>query len=579
MKKYIILIITLYFVTSCSDKWLELTPIGSSSENIFYNEKGLNALLTGTYGVIHRSEGTTSGSASNDTFGSMASDDTYKGSNLGDQTPLNSIERWEVMTDNEYVRGKWHYVFQGVTRANEVLRILKLTTDIDPDKAIQIEAEAKFLRAFYNFQGYLVFKNIPIITEDTEEPEKVSNLEDIVPHIISDYKFAMDNLPANQASPGRPTKYAAMALAAKTHLFDNNYDAAKPLLDEIINSGKYSLMPSFHDNYKIATNNNHESIFEIQLSINDPSERHRGEYGMGYGYPQGGDIGTTSGFHQPSQNLVNAFKVDEAGLPLFDTFDDINLKNDMFIPSGDNFTPFENYVDPRLDWTVSRRGIPFLDWGVNRGNDWIRDQSNGGPYLPAMKFFFYKAERYVLSSRTGRGQNANNYRYCRYAHVLLWRAEVAIAENDLNYAEELVNMIRQRADNHVVMGRVYTYSLPNGFHDYENPNLIINWDEPAANYRVNTYPTGTFSSKGRDYALKAVQFETRLEFATEGHRFFDLRRWGIIAETLNAYARNDERTRTFMKGATFTPGKSEYMPIPQAEMDLQPGILVQNPGY
>jgi starch-binding outer membrane protein, SusD/RagB family len=369
-----------------------------------------------------------------------------------------------------------------------------------------------------------------------------------------------------------------MALAAKVHLHAGEYASAKPLLDEIINSGNYNLMDSYHDNFRIATNNNNESIFEIQASVNDGApESLNAEMGIGLNFPHGGDLGMCCGFHQPSQNLVNAFRVDENGLPLLETFNDSDWKNDMGIESHEEFIPFDGFVDPRLDWTVSRRGIPFLDWGVNRGKDWIRNQVDGGPYLPAMKWMFYKAEKGTLSTQTGWmiGVNANNYRAIRYAQVLLWRAEVHINDGELTEAESLVNLIRNRAGNHVVMGRVTTYKLPKETYPW---NVNIDMELPAAKYKVEPYPSGTFTDKGAVFSLKAVQFEHRLELATEGHRFFDLRRWGIIKETLNMYAYRDAQLRHVMNRAFFDE-KDMYMPIPQTQIRMQPGVLKQNPGY
>ena len=113
----------------------------------------------------------------------------------------------------------------------------------------------------------------------------------------------------------------------------------------------------------------------------------------------------------------------------------------------------------------------------------------------------------------------------------------------------------------------------------------VDWNVPAANYRVGLYeePFG-----GRAEAMRAVQWEQRLEFATEGHRFFDLRRWDNLpselnsmpmAETLNSFAQADTRTRSFMSDAVFNPVRDKYMPIPQSQIDMQPGVLEQNPGY
>ena len=142
-----------------------------------------------------------------------------------------------------------------------------------------------------------------------------------------------DKLPATQAEPGRPTKWAAMAVAARAYLQELKYAEAKPLLDNIITSGQFSLMPNFIDNYNIATENNDESIFEIQANVNDINESLNAEMGIGLNWPHGGDIGMCCGFHQPSQNLVNAYKVDANGLPMFDTFNNVDLKNDQGISS------------------------------------------------------------------------------------------------------------------------------------------------------------------------------------------------------------------------------------------------------
>jgi starch-binding outer membrane protein, SusD/RagB family len=358
---FVILILLLLF--SCSEEFLHKEPQGITAENVFTNEKGLDALLTGTYGIISGSvlwEVSWGASVTNWLYGSAASDDAYIGSDFGDAVPISDIERWIVAPTNNLPGEKWKWVFMGVTRANEVLRILGMTEGLTPARAAEIEAEARFLRAFFNTEGYLVFKNIPIITEDTENPAKVTNTADVVPHIIADLEFAWQNLPESQQQVGRPTRYAAMALAAKVYLHNGNYSSAGFLLDAIITSGRYGLMESFHDNFRIATNNNQESIFEIQASVNDGACcSGNAEMGIGLNFPHGGDIGMCCGFHQPSQNLVNAFRVDENGLPLLDSFNDTDLDNDMGIESHEEFIPFDDYVDPRLDWTVSRRGIPF----------------------------------------------------------------------------------------------------------------------------------------------------------------------------------------------------------------------------
>ncbi len=582
--KYVVfLTMMMAFALSCSDNFLNKAPLGVTSENIFYDAKGISALLTGTYAMVggkgdtyENWDITWGSSVTNWTFGAIAGGDAYKGSTETDQIPINEIERWNIQTTNGYAADKWKWYLKGVTRANGVLKVLKDTKGLTAEETTEFTAETRFLRGWFNFEAWLVFKNIAIITEDTPDATKVPNNVDAMPAIIEDLTFAMDNLPdvAHQAEPGRPTKYAAMAVLARAYMQTLDYASAKPLLDGIINSGKFSLMPNFFDNFDVTHRNNAESIYEIQRSINNGStDGGSADIGTGLNAPQGSDIGTCCGFFQPSQDLVNAFKVDANGLPLLDTYNQVDLKNDMDVNSSDNFVPFTDVVDPRLDFTVSRRGIPFMDWGVNRGNDWIRLQANGGPYLPAPKAFYKKSEKTAASPSTGwqGGVSTNNFRYYRLSHVLLWRAEIAASEGDLPKALDYVNQIRVRANNQHVKGLVTTYSLPTTAYPF---NVTMDDTKDAANYLVKPY----VSFPDKDYAMKAVQFEMRLEFAMEGLRFFDLRRWGIAKTVLNQYVTDDQRTRQFLSGAVVTD-KSLLAPIPQTQLDLQPGVLVQNPGY
>jgi hypothetical protein len=440
---------------------------------------------------------------------------------------------------------------------------------------------------FY-FESWLVFGDkIPLITEDKiDVANKISN--DNAPGVVlkfitDDLAFAAANLPDKQSQVGRATKWAAMALAARAYMQELNYAGAKPLLDAIIASGKFTLAPKFFDNFRIAKNNNVESIFEIQRDVNDNSGSLNGEVGIGLNAPYAPELGMCCGFHQPKQNLANAFKVDAAGLPLFDTFNTTDLKNDEGIASTDNFVPATDLLDPRIDFTMGRRGLPYMDWGIMRGQDWIRDQSWGGPYVTAEKTFFYKSERNTLSTTTGwqTGICANNWRYLRLSHVLLWRAEVAASEGDLATALKYVNMIRVRAGAEVVMGKVNLYTLGDqSINNGDTWKQYVDFTKPAANYLVKPYTA--FADKAT--AMKAIQWENRLEFGTDGMRFFDLRRWdkatpGFMAATLNAYAKADLRNRSdVMKGASFDE-KDKYQPIPQTQIDLEAGVLKQNTGY
>ena len=596
MKKLSIIVATCFLMAisfSCADSFLDKKPLGSTSEDVFYSEQGVNALLTGAYSMVKGSALWTvswGASITNWTYGSVASDDAAKGSYVGDQIPINEIERWEVSTTNNYPAEKWLLnIGMGVNRCNTVLNVITKTTTLPAATATELKAEARFLRGMYYFESWLVFGDkIPLISEDKIDVAATISNENaagaVLKFIIDDLTFAAANLPATQAQPGRATKYAAMALAARAYMQVLDYTNAKPLLDNIINSGKFTLAPKFFDNFRIAKNNNSESIFEIQRNVNDINESLNGEIGIGLNAPYAPELGMCCGFHQPTQNLANAFKVDANGLPLFDTFNATDLKNDQGIASTADFVPATDLLDPRIDFTMGRRGLPYMDWGIMRGSDWIRDQSWGGPYVTVEKTFFYKSERNSLSTTTGwqTGICANNFRYLRLGNVLLWRAEVAASEGDLATALKYVNQIRARAGNEVMMGKVVSTltKLPVSVNTGDDWKKYVDFTKPAANYKVGVY--ASFPDKA--YAMKAVQWENRLEFATEGMRFFDLRRWdkaspGFMAKTLNDFAAADLRSRPdVMKGASFDE-KDKYQPIPQTQLDLQPGVLKQNTGY
>ncbi|CCH01572.1 RagB/SusD domain protein [Fibrella aestuarina BUZ 2] len=573
MKKILLSVFCLTMATACSDQFLDVQPKAALAVTTLQNKAGVNALLIGAYSLLD-GWATPEGAyrsyqvgADNWVYGSVASDDAYKGTIAGDQPPISLIEQHQIQSDNIYFRGKWRGMYDGIARANDVLQALPKAADLTDAERQQLVAESRFLRGHYHFELVKMFKNVPYIDEKIYNPNdlestKLTNTADIWPNIVADLKAAYDVLPAKQTQPGRVSKWAAAATLAKAYLFQQKPAEAKPLLEAIVASGQYKLMDRYHDNFKAVTNNNAESIFEVQYSVNDgASGGENGNIGSTLNYPYGGGgVTTCCGFFQPSQNLVNAFKTNDNGLPLLDTFNATDVTSDQNIESTAPFTPYAGPVDPRLDWTVGRRGIPYLDWGVHPGKAYVRDQAYGGPYSPK-KHVMYRSDVGTNTFAGNARLNANNYRMIRYSHVLLWLAEVEVEVGDLNKARAYVNQIRQRAAN------------PDGFVKTAD-------GKAAANYVIKTYDT-PWTDKAT--ARKAVQFEQRLEFGMEGHRRFDLVRWGIADQTLNAYYATEASKRSYLKGVTFVKGKHEYFPIPIQEiLNSKKGdqaTLTQNPGY
>lgn len=573
-------------VSSCKESFLSRDPQGQYSPTALKTPNGVEGLLIGAYAMIDGQGLDGQDSWNNDiqswVFGGLASDDSYKGTDAGDQPEQSFLEKWDFQPTNNHIKNKWRGLYKGVARANDVLNTLADVPAVTDARRKQIVAEARFLRGVYHFEAKKMWKTIPYIDEKTYnlndlESTKVPNDKDAWPMIEADFQAAAADLPEVQSQVGRPTKWAALAFLAKAYMYQGwnistgaantaTLQKAKTILEQIVASGKFSLMPRFQDNYLIATRNNAESIFEVQYSVSSASGD-AASAGVGLAHPYIDPWGCC-GFYQPSQNLVNAFKTDANGLPLLDTFNDSDVKNDQGLKYSDPFEPYTGNLDPRLDHTVGRRGILFKDFKIH-GSDFIRDQTYAGPYSPKKHI----AEKAGFGINGWGNLSSNNYRMLRYDMVLLWLAECDVELGDLEGARKLVNMIRTRAADPATWVKKATQGSKSR-DDYTVSN------EPAANYVIKNYTTAWTDVAT---ARKAVRFESRLEFGMEGHRFFDLVRWGIAADVLNKYNAVESNKRVYKKGATFTKGKNEFFPIPQEAIDRSykagAATLVQDPAY
>lgn len=589
----IVLFLLVSVFTNCKQSFLDKAPLGALDEKILLSKAGADALLIGAYSMLDGSPNNTQNgwsSMNNWIYGGVASDDAHKGTEYGNGPGIETIENYTADASVLNFQAKWEAVYEGAQRANDVLRLLrKIPTDkIKAEDAKQIEAEAVFLRAVYHMEAAKMWKNVPYVDESVffaAGNYNVPNPGPIWDKIEADFKFAADNLTPLKAEIGRPNSWAAKAFLAKVYLFQRKFLEAKPLLTDIIDKGmtargvKYDLV-NFSDNFNASKKNNAEAVFSVQMSVKDGSNGANGNaadwlIGMFSG------PSTCCGYYQPSFSLVNSFKTDPVtGLPLFDSFNDFDVKNDMNLKSTDPFTTYQGTLDPRLDHTVGRRGIPYLDWGVHPGSSWVRQQACGGPYT-MIKNTYYKAAQATTSDGTALDRNSNNLNLIRFADLILWAAEVEVEIGSLSQAQIYVNRIRSRSAN--PSGWVKTYV------DNADPTKGYT-NTPAANYKIGVYTT-QFNDNGREYAREAVRFERKLELAMEGHRFFDLQRYdngsGYMANVINAYVQHETNipgyNYLYMNGAKFTKGKNEIFPIPLSQIDLSvvngTPVLKQNPNY
>jgi hypothetical protein len=587
--KYNVLVLGIILVSgalglqACKKKFLDAQPYGQYTTDLIKSKKGLEGLLVGVYGFLD-GQGigdSWEGSAVNWATAGVAADDDYKGTDANDQPQMTEVEQYQSQPTNRYFYNKWLVLYEGVARANDVIRLSNdPAITLTDDEKKNIVGQARFLRGHYHFDAKRMWNNVPYISDTTT---KYDNARDIWPDIEADFKYAYDNLPETQDMAGKANKWAAACYLAKAYMYEHKFAEAKALFDIITVSGqtsqgkKYGLQDAYWQNFDAAFDNNSEEVFGVASAASGTVDG-SGERSLGLAFPYGGDFGCC-GFFQPSQNLVNAYKTGPDGLPLFNTFNNADLKNDQGLKSesfyiNDTITP----VDPRLDWSVGRRGIPFWDWGPHPGYSWIRDQNYAGPYSPK-KHIFSKKDENVLTSSGWKNITAKDIYLIRYADVLLMAAEAEIEVGSLEKALQYTNMVRARAANEagIIKGRVRSFELQDdGTPDYTKP--ILANDVPAVNYSIAPYTSFT----SQDMARTAVRFERRLELAHEGHRFFDLVRWGIAAETLNAYLAVEKTKRVYKQTAVFTKGRNEYFPIPASIIDVAAkygNVLKQNPGY
>ena len=573
MKRFILIATGFLFLTSSCKKYLDVNPQGALTEADVTTPASVDGLVTAAYAAIGN-DFWNGPITSMWAYGSVRSDDAYKGGgSVDDVGEINAFEQYNLTqpTTGGLFNNTWERAYAAISRANFALRSLEKVTDSEfPKKAIR-QAELRFLRGHIHFVLKVLFKRIPYIDEKStdEEITKISNdvltNDQLWDKIAEDFQFAVANLPETQpAEPGRANQLSAKSYLAKVRLYqaykqDENHnvttiDVTKlnevvSLTSDVINSGKYQLQPDFGENFLNGYDNGPESVFAIQYSINDGTVIGRLSMSTSLNYSLAPQYGCCW-FHSASQNMVNAFGTDAAGLPKFTTFNDVAITDADLTPTGAT-------VDPRLDHTVGIQGHPFkYQPNVLYDHSWERVPALYGGFgnmkeqQAADCPCFKKIGPFYGSSK--------NIDIIRYADVLLFKAEALIELGRQDEALPLINMLRTRAKNST--GRT---KHANG----TNPS----------NYKISEYAGGAGWTK--DYARTALQWERRLEFAMESPRFFDLVRWGIAAETLNAYLAKEKTRRPFLANAVFTKGRDEYLPIPQREIDFTKGLYKQNPKY
>ena len=504
----------------------------------------------------------------------MSADDCLKGGSGENDTGYHPMEIFSTLQPD---RGEfdelWYQLYSAISRCNRAMESMQNAEETPAIK--QLKAETRFLRGHFYYKLQQMWYEVPYIIEGMDnaaiESTPQSSHDEIMQKIIDDFQYAYENLnTANPGTTGRAHKVAAAAYLAKCYLnwaYGDGYEATtgyshvdqakiKKVLEytQVVKDSPYDYLDTYGHIFLQDYANSVESIFAVQHSnkADDGTQFGRANWsnmlnGVWGIWSCGWD------FHKPSQNLVNAFKTHN-GLPM-DNFDEDH--NAIVVNGADSKYKY----DPRLFHTVGMPTYPYkyeAQYTLTKANS--RTPNTYGYYC-SMKEIPQrsKGEDY---DNPWQAFGQNDY-VLRYTDVMLMRAEALIESGDYNgEALQIINTIRERAKR-----------------DISSTSLI-----KYAKDQCDIALYGNFASQ--DDARKALRWERRVELAMEGHRFFDLRRWGLLSTTLNKYFETEKTDEydgqtygLYYKDAFFTKGKNEYFPIASNQMNYVQGLYHQNKGY
>jgi len=511
----------LFFVSACKKSLDIPNPNTLTTEEFWKTEKDIDQGLTAAYNMFYK-QGTWTRNIY--TIMDMNGDD---GTSYAGWTELQEWSKFKYTNYNfPEMGGKiWSEHYKAIFRINQVLDNVDNVKFSDNNKKQQIIAQAKFLRAFYYFYLEILWEDVPLVlkTSSASDFPKQNTAAEVWAQIETDLKDAKDNLPEiwDNTNLGRPTKGAALAFLGKVYMQQKKWNEAKDALIWLVEGeGKknYDLMPDYDNNFTNSNENNKESVFEIQFSLINPT-------GYDDDFSPNSELGTQHAMNfspkglgwnngQASRWLVDYYKREKT----VDGKNDMRLFNTLW------------YNDRKQDF-------PGLADSLVYGREWNEDPTWGN------QVFIRKYSSKLSGKDLEFYWNDINYRIIRYADVLLCYAEVL---NEINngptaFAIECVNRVRQRVKLPLLQNSVY----------YNDPSIVTTHDN----------------------FLKHLQLERALELPLECIRWIDLKRWGLLYSQTGI----DELKSRDPDFNNFVLGKSHRLPIPQSDVDNNPGLTQNSP--
>ncbi len=554
-----ILILTSFLFVKCSEDYLTLSDPNNITKGSFYSEPEHAELATNAAYASLQSFGLYAQYWSY--FADFKSDESFatrNATNPGSYT-LADLASYQTLATNAEAARIWRDCYRGIYRANEVLLEVgvNMKNIADPDILQRSIGEVHFLRALYLLHLVKAYGEFIIVPEKnpTDRDEffrplaKAGKAWEV---IISDLQKAKELLPKKGSALvsgknlGRATKGAAAAYLGKAYLFmtspiynskliDANayYQLAKTEFEDLANGnfGSYTLTNYFRDNHNNTSENNSESLFEVQFEFlgdesdvweeHDPISTQEGSMrSKGSGMHDGYAVRWYN--NAPTDGAYFEFERDPAKP---DSVIDPRCFMTMWCPKGARFTD-------------NNKVYSYEDIKWRKGNyGWRKYEYDFDP-------------NEVYGKQTS---NDHNTRIMRLADVYLMYAECLIALGNESEAAVWINKVRKRATNAVNEGQV-------------NDHLVYNIKNPVTNGVVNPLPTvqeliasaPIINGVKIDNMMKALRHERRVELAGEQHRWFDIIRWNIGEQVIN--------------DPLFEAPGSYFLPIPQEEIDNNQNI-------
>lgn len=529
-----------------TEKFLNTQPLGELTGSTFYqSEEDFEAATLGPYSTMLN--------LTYDQFGLgwwngfLIPDDDVQF-----RDPNNGNDFFNWTSGNGDFSWVWLTAYKGIMRANIVIQQLPDAQDFaDEANKARYEGEARFMRAWWYFLLARNWGNVPILTEVVSSVEAAtvgnSSSGEVWDLIETDLDFAANNLPDSYSADqtGRATRYAALALLGKVELFraqwfgDNaKYGEAIGHLQQVVNSGQFSLEPDYGANFRTETENNAESIFEVQHTVGDNINAW-GPTDLGYG---------AAGHAWPIYVSPACFYDATGGHCAPNAWGHGYGQIDITQSLIDEFEP----SDPRYYYTMYSTGETYA-W-TTYNFDWDNSHTSGVEQWSRTAHTPAKYDRPFDPNRYPNNLSTDNLRIIRYSDVLLMLAEAELLGGTAGNAVGLVNQVRQRARGS------YAFACVDG--------TSSDWGDCTG----TTAPAGTLPDLAT-VTFADIMHERRVELALEVHRYDDLVRWhraGLINIPTDiewGYTDNDNWSETNL-----------LKPIPQEELDLNPN-LTQNPGY